>query len=144
MNCAKEAHTPRLGDVYLLKFDGVDREQCGIRPGLVISNNKGNLYSPNVIVLPLTTSLKHLNQPTHVVIQAGAAGLHHDSMVLCENPVCVSKKRLTRYLTTLQPQQMEKVAIAYLLATGTLSKLTDEQLLNLRKRAITIDSEQSS
>ena len=144
MNCAKEVRAPQLGDVYLLKFEGVDREQCGIRPGLVISNNKGNLYSPNVIVLPLTTSLKRLNQPTHVVVQANASGLHYDSMVLCENPVCVSKKRLTRYLTTLQPQQMEKVAIAYLLATGALSKLTDEQLLNLRKRAITIDSERST
>ena len=128
--------------MYLLKFDGTDREQCGVRPGLVISNNKGNLYSPNVIVLPLTTSLKHLNQPTHVVIQADVSGLHRDSMVLCENPVCVSKKRLTKYLTTLQPQQMEMVAIAYLLATGTISKLTEEQLLNARKRAISLDSGQ--
>lgn len=130
---------PRAGDVYLLKFDGVDREQSGVRPGLVISNNKANLYSPNVIVLPLTTSLKHLHQPTHVVIHAGTTGLHYDSMVLCENPVCVSKKRLTRYLTTLQPQQMKDVAIAYLLATGAISELTEEQLINARKRAISLD-----
>ena len=137
--CAK-TRTPQLGDVYLLKFDGVDREQSGVRPGLVISNNKGNLYSPNVIVLPFTTSIKHLNQPTHVVVRASESGLHYDSMVLCENPVCVSKKRLTKYLTTLQPQQMEEVAVAYLLSTGALSKLTVEQLLNVRKHAISLDS----
>lgn len=137
--CAN-TRTPQLGDVYLLKFEGVDREQSGVRPGLVISNNKGNLHSPNVIVLPLTTSIKHLNQPTHVVVRAGESGLHYDSMVLCENPVCVSKKRLTKYLTTLQPQQMEEVAVAYLLSTGALSKLTVEQLLNARKHAISLDS----
>ncbi len=139
LTCAK-TRTPQLGDVYLLKFDGVDREQSGVRPGLVISNNKGNLYSPNVIVLPLTTSIKHLNQPTHVVVRASESGLHYDSMVLCENPVCVSKKRLTKYLTTLQPQQMEEVAVACLLSTGALSKLTVEQLVNARKHAISLDS----
>lgn len=139
MKTCAEARAPKLGDIYLLKFDGIGQEQSGIRPGLIVSNNKGNSYSPNVIVLPLTTSLKHLHQPTHVVVKAETCGLHHDSMVLCENPVCVSKKRLTRYLTALQPQQMKDVAIAYLLATGAISELTEEQLINARKRAISLD-----
>lgn len=126
--------------MYLLRFDGIEQEQSGVRPGLVISNNKGNFYSPNIIVLPLTTSLKRLSQPTHVVIKAIDSGLSHDSMVLCENPVCVSKKRLTRYLTTIRPQQLEEVAIAYLLSTGTLTSLSDEQLINIRKKALSLDS----
>lgn len=132
--------SPHLGDIYLLKFDGIGREQRGVRPGLVISNNTGNRYSPNVIVLPLTTSLKHLNQPTHVVVDASTSGLAYDSMVLCENPVCVSKERFTRYITTLQPQQLAEVSTAYLLATGALSKLSEGQLLNLRKRALSLDA----
>lgn len=133
------SRTPQLGDVYLLKFDGIGREQSGVRPGVIISNNKGNRYSPNVIVLPLTTSLKRLKQPTHVVVDAATSGLNRDSMVLCENPVCVSKDRCTRYITTLQPHQLAEVSTAYLLATGALSCLTEEQVINLRKRAVSLD-----
>lgn len=146
MNLIKKLSTesgcrsPKLGEVYLLKFEGVDQEQSGLRPALVISNNKGNKYSPNVIVLPLTTSVKHLNQPTHVLIKADQCGLEYDSMVLCENPVCVSKKRLIKFLTTLQPHQLEEVSIAYLLATGTISRLSEEQIIDIRKRALTLDA----
>jgi len=81
-----------------------------------------------------------LSQQTHVVIKAKDSGLAQDSMVLCENPVCVSKQRLIRYLTTVRPQQLEEVATAYLLSTGVLSSLSDEQLINIRKKALSLDS----
>lgn len=139
---AELSKMPTLGDIYLLRFDGTDQEQSGVRPALIISNNKGNQYSPNVIVLPLTTSLKKTNQPTHVILNAGEAGLQHDSMVLCENPVCVSKKRLIRYLTTIKPQQMEEVSAAYLLATGAISRITEEKLIEIRNRAVSLDATQ--
>ena len=41
----------------------------GDRPAVVISNNKGNEYSPVIIVAYMTTSLKRLEMKTHVLLQ---------------------------------------------------------------------------
>lgn len=98
---------PQIGEVYLMKFGGSGSEQSGWRPGVVFQNNMGNAYSPNIIALPLTSSLKKTNQPTHVIIKAADSGLRRDSMVLCENPERMSKERLGQYITTL-PQQFSK------------------------------------
>lgn len=46
-----------IGDVYMTRFVGTDSEQNGWRPAVVFQNNKGNAYSPNVIMLPMTSSL---------------------------------------------------------------------------------------
>ena len=63
----------------------------GWRPGVVFQNNIGNAKSPNIIALPLTTCLKKLNMPTHVLVRADESGLKKDSMVLCENPERMSR-----------------------------------------------------
>ena len=131
---------PKQGDIYLLKFDGIDNEQTGTRPALIISNNVGNLYSPTVIVLPLTTSIKKTSMPTHVILKRDESGLKYDSMVLCESPVCVSKKRLIKYLTNVSGEQFEAVALAYLLATGIMSNISEKDLIAARDRAVSLNS----
>lgn len=40
-------------------------EQGGIRPAVVIQNAYGNIYSDTTIVIPFTSKIKHLQQPTH-------------------------------------------------------------------------------
>lgn len=126
----------RIGDVYLVNFEGRGSEQTGKRPGLVFSNNIGNNNSPNVIVLPLTTSLKKLGQPTHVLVRSDRTGLLKDSLVLCENPECVSKERLGMYLTTLPDDYMAKIAQGYLLATSAISFIDSEVLLSTWEKSI--------
>ena len=104
----------------------------------------GNLYSPTAIVLPLTTSIKKVNMPTHVILKKSETGLRYDSMVLCENPVCVSKKRLTKYLTTINPEQLTEVALAYLLATGIISNISEKDLITIRDQAVSLNSAQTA
>lgn len=117
---------PQIGDVYLMKFGGSGSEQSGWRPGVVFQNNVGNAHSPNIIALPLTSSIKKTNQPTHVIVKAADSGLRRDSMVLCENPERMSKERLGQYLTTLSEEYMKQVAEANLLATGAIAYLDIE------------------
>ena len=119
----KEKKTPMLGDVYMVQFTGRDHAQLGLRPAVVFQNNAGNRHSPNVIVLPLTTSMKKLGQPTHVVVPARGTGLRYDSVVLCENPVTISKDSLGFYVTTLSAAVMRKIARGYLLATSAVMYL---------------------
>lgn len=131
---------PQIGEVYLMNFGGNGSEQSGLRPGLVFQNNIGNLYSPNIIALPITSSLKKSGQPTHVVLPASETGLKRDSMVLCENPERMSKSRVGRYLTTLPPKYMRQIAEANLLATSAISFLDVDLLHEIWKRALELNS----
>lgn len=120
INCNTQTY-PRTGEIYNTYFEESSTHcQRGWRPALIIQNNIGNKYSPNVIVLPLTSSIKKLNMPTHVVLSSSDTGLYKDSMVICENPQSISKNSLGKYITKLSDKYMEEVAKAYLESTPLL------------------------
>ena len=123
-----------------MRFGGSGSEQSGWRPGLVFQNNTGNRYSPNIIALPLTSSLKKANQPTHVILSGKENGLPKDSMVLCENPERMSKERIGQYITTLPDAVMAKIAEASLLATSAVSFISPESLVSLWERACLLNA----
>ena len=124
-----------------MKFNGRAHEQQGWRPGLVFQNNTGNQYSPNIIALPLTSSLKKHSQPTHVFIPANSdTRLKKDSMVLCENPECISKDRIGSYITTLSNQYMAQVSVASLLATSSISFIAPEELLAVWEKSLMLNN----
>lgn len=135
----RSSTAPVIGDVYLMKFEGVGNEQSGWRPGVVFQNNVGNAHSPNVIALPLTSSIKKTSQPTHVVVPAADSGLRLDSMVLCENPEKMSKARIGKFLTRLPNEYMKKIAVANLLATSAISFLNENDLLEAWQEAIRLN-----
>ena len=134
--CGKNPH---FGDVYLMRFDGSGSEQSGWSPGVVIQNNVGNAHSPNIIALPLTSSIKKTDQPTHVLIPSNGTGLKKDSMVLCENPERMSKEKLGSYITTLPVEYIQKIAVAYLLSSCVISYINPYDLLVLRQQAVVMN-----
>ena len=130
---------PLIGEVYTMYFSGSGSEQSGWRPGIIFQNNTGNSNSPNIIALPLTTSIKKLSMPTHVLLKASDTGLRFDSMVLCENPEKMSKEKMGRYITTLSDEQMKEVTKASLLATGAMAFLDEETLISVWKESIQLN-----
>ncbi len=131
---------PCIGDIYFMRFGGSGSEQSGWRPGLVFQNNVGNAHSPNVIALPLTSSLKKIGQPTHVVLPAAETGLPRDSMVLCENPERMSKERLGRYVTTLSPSYLGQIAAASILASSAIAFLELDELREIWMQARSLNA----
>lgn len=131
---------PQIGDVYLMRFGGSGSEQSGWRPGIVFQNNIGNAYSPNIIALPLTSQIKKVNQPTHVILPAKETGLRKDSMVLCENPERMSKDRLGDYLTTIPAKYMAEIAAANILASAAIAYIDPDVLLSLWQKAISLNA----
>ena len=107
---------------------------------MVFQNNKGNIYSPNIIALPLTSSIKKLNLPTHVFLSAVKTGLRKDSIVLCENPERMSKERIGNYITSLDNEQMALVVEAFILATSAISFLKEDALLEIYNKAISLNA----
>ena len=139
-NLNTKEHTPLIGEVYAMNFCGSGSEQSGWRPGVIFQNNVGNAKSPNVIALPLTTSLKKLNMPTHVLLKASDTGLKFDSMVICENPEKMSKEKVGRYITTLSEEQMGEIAKANLMATSAISFLDEKTLVSIWKKSIQLNA----
>ena len=93
-------HIFEIWDIDLPKYnDERDRHiQTGIRPCILISNDRNNTYSPNVTIIPITSQSKSL-LPTHIYFNNTLAqryGLQKESTVLCEGMTHVSKKRLLK------------------------------------------------
>ena len=140
MSTTTRSSHPLIGEVYMVKSDGNGSVQRGYRPALVFQNNVGNRYSPNVVVLPITSAHKKTNQPTHVLVSAAESGLRMNSMVLCENPQCISKEQLGEYMTTLPEEYMKQVAAASLLANSAISYLDITMLVALLEKATKLNA----
>ena len=100
----------KRGEIYMAALDPVvGSEQGGCRPVLIVQNDRGNRYSPTVIVVPLTSSEHKPGLPTHVSLPQGAGGLKKPSVVLCEQVRTLEKTRLTRYMGSLDAENLREV-----------------------------------
>lgn len=113
----------KRGDVYRADLDPVlGSEQGGVRPVVIVQNDRGNLSSPTVIIAPLTKQCKKLRQKTHVQVAPPEGGLKYPSLVLCEQLRTVEKSRLKRYLGTFSSETLARVDDALHQALGTGSE----------------------
>ena len=86
---------PRRMEIWYasLPMDRRTSVQGGNRPVVIVSNDICNEKSSTVTVAPLTSQLKHLEMPTHVIIE----NLKDEaSMVLAEQIMTVDKRCLDR------------------------------------------------
>lgn len=87
-------------------------EQKGTRPVLILSNEEYNQAMPNVTVLPLTSTKRHL-YPSEVPLSQGKAGQPWDSIIMAHQIRTVSKQRLKGLLGYLKdPQLQYEVCVA--------------------------------
>lgn len=135
-----KTRVPQIGEVYYMRFGGTGSEQEGFRPGLVFQNNMGNARSPNIIALPMTSVMKKLGQPTHVFVNGKEAGLKKNSLVLCENPECMSKERIGGYITKLPDKYMKQIATASLLASSVIAYLDVDALVKAWQKAVRLNA----
>ena len=107
------------GDIYYCDLDPVNGSvQGGIRPVLVIQNQIGNEYSPTLIVAVITTNMKKLNQPTHIVI-GKKYGLQDPSMVMLEQIKTIDKSELRSYVGRIsEPFTIQKINQALEISLG--------------------------
>lgn len=93
----------KRGDIYYVDLGQKKGRGCiqgGVRPAVVISNNKANEHSQTITVVPLTSRVeKKKYLPTHVQIpMEGAEGLLKPSMALGEQVMPLDKKDLVEYV----------------------------------------------
>lgn len=102
-----EMRSPKRMDIWfahLRKHTGSSVQE-GDRPVLIVSNDVGNDRAGIVTVLPLTTRLKRLEQPTHCVI---GNPLDEESLVLAEQITTIGKACLIRKVGACKDEETIK------------------------------------
>lgn len=106
------------GDIFYADLGiKLGSEQDGRRPVLIIQNEVGNEYSPTVIVAVMTSKMKKLYMPTHLLVGPRFA-LPEKSVVLFEQLTTIDRKRLERYVGTLDRNTMLKANKAIKVSLG--------------------------
>lgn len=101
----------KRGDIWYADLSpAMGSEQAGVRPVVIIQNEKGNHFSPTVIVVAVTSQNKK-ELPTHVHLD-GREGLVKNSVVMAEQVRTLSKHRLLQRIGTVPAQKMQEISRA--------------------------------
>lgn len=102
---------PRIyrGDIFYVDFGNQPGSAVhGIRPAMVVQNDIGNWHAPTLIVAAITTEIKKLRQPTHVLL-GKQFGLPQESMLMLEQLATIDKTALLTYVGTASSEFLESV-----------------------------------
>ena len=132
----------KRGDIFYIDC-GVQENssvQGGVRPCIVIQNNRGNRYSPVVIVAVITSKINKTKLPTHVLI-GKECGLDTDSVILLEQIRPIDKNKLGTYLGKATSSIIDKVdkAIQISLEVGEGKSCTmsnEEKVANVKANSV--------
>lgn len=96
----------RRGEIYMADLTVSEGcEQGGVRPVLVIQNDKGNIHAPTVIIAPISSKMHKSRFPTHVNLDC----LQRSSFVELEQIRTIDKRRLGRHLGRIDEITQERV-----------------------------------
>lgn len=99
----------KRGSIFYYDLGATDGSvQSGTRPVMIVQNDKGNFYSPTLIVVPITSVPKKFYMPTHVFIGT-QFGLTEDSMLLAEQLTTISKDSLREFVGVATKDFMRQV-----------------------------------
>jgi mRNA interferase MazF len=100
----------KRGQIYMADLNPViGSEQGGIRPVVIIQNDRGNYFSPTVIVAAITGQVKK-ELPTHTKIKT--TGLPKESTALLEQIRTVDKTRLLEKIGEVSVDEMNRITEA--------------------------------
>jgi mRNA interferase MazF len=117
----------KRGDIYYIDFGETDstHKQGGVRPAVIVSNNKNNHNSPVITVIPLTARVwKKRYLPTHVQIpKTKGSGLDKPSMALAEQVETLDKKRLGEKIGEITDSLvMDAITVALQIQIGAFAE----------------------
>ena len=113
-----EERSFKRGEIYVADLSPyVGAEQGGIRPVIILQNNLGNIFSPTLIVAPLTSRYKKRNLPTHYLIE-DVEELKTTSLVLLEQIKTIDKRRITEYIGQASKDDIKNIEKALTISLG--------------------------
>jgi mRNA interferase MazF len=99
-------------DIIMVELNNSGSIQSGLRPCVIVSNDKANTHSPVILIAPLTSRTKK-ELPTHVNLEpSNTNGLSVVSTVLAEQIMAVNKTSIKKWVGKLNERETVRVAKA--------------------------------
>lgn len=102
----------RRGEMYYVSGAQTENSMSANRPAIIISNDAGNRFGNEVIVVWLTRKIKK-PLPTHVLVKTDDT-----CTALCEHIETVAKSRVENYIGMLTPREMRALDEALSVSIG--------------------------
>lgn len=119
----------KRGEIWLCNLGEIHNQkgsiQMGKRPCLVISNNKNNLYSTNLTILPISSASTKIKKmlPTHTLITPENSKIKMDSIILAEQITIISQDQAIEKLFELDEDILQQVNYKILIQVGLLQSM---------------------
>jgi mRNA interferase MazF len=109
----------RRGDIYLAALDPVlGKEISKTRPVVIMSNDKNNLFSATVTILPITSKNVDQTYPFEVFLPSGTADLPKDSKVKADQIRTIDRSRIIKHIGALKSSEVKSIENAIRLHLG--------------------------
>lgn len=103
----------KRGDIFYVNLgdtQGKSSVQTGIRPALIVSNDKCNEFSPILLVAPFTSKIKRTDLPIHIKLTKDKEnGLEFNSVVLLEQLRAVDRTKILSKIGSICDSDLENV-----------------------------------
>ena len=98
--------------------------QGGMRPVVVVSNNRANKYSTVLTVVPLSSKIyKKQSLPTHVFVSAyKCEGLEQHSIALCEQVTALNYDRIVEHIGRVNEETLARITEAVQVQVGVFDR----------------------
>jgi mRNA interferase MazF len=110
----RSAPSPRRGEIWDVNWSpGRGAEQLGVRPALIVQNDRGNASStyPLTIVVSMTRTEREI--PLHVRVSPSPEnGLTDYTDIKCESVMTIEKSRLIRRRGFISAEELSRVDTA--------------------------------
>ncbi|MEM4204503.1 MAG: type II toxin-antitoxin system PemK/MazF family toxin [Candidatus Methanomethylicaceae archaeon] len=100
----------KRGEIYLADLNPtIGKEISKTRPVLIISNDKNNLFSGTVTILPISSQNLEKIYPFEVFLPKGSGNLPKDSKVKADQIRTIDKRRIIKFIGSLKIEEIENV-----------------------------------
>jgi mRNA interferase MazF len=108
----------KRGGIYMVDFKAEEGSsiQSGVRPAIVVGNELGIANSTYHRCIPLTSKLKRLDMPTHVLLTSG--NLKRESMAVVESEMPVDEFNIKFKIGEVSKEDMDKIDCAIAISEG--------------------------
>jgi mRNA interferase MazF len=120
---ASPPHSPRRGEIWDVNWSpGRGAEQQGIRPALIIQNDRGNASPAYPLTIVASMSRTERELPLHVRIAPSPEnGLTDFTDLKCEQIMTIEKSRLLRRRGAINSDELSRVDMALKLSLNLLT-----------------------
>ena len=111
------------GEVVLVDFPFPSGAAQKLRPAVVVQNDANNRRLATTILAPITSNIRHMNEPTQVAIDPGTpdglrTGLLRPSAIKCENLATVETQLVRRKIGIVPAPHLSQLETALKAALG--------------------------